>query len=367
MKIAALIPAYQPDEKLIALLEDLRANTDYFILVINDGSRKECAPVFETAKKYSTVVEHEVNRGKGAALKTGIKYILENTDCDGIVTLDADGQHTVADTKKTVNALIENPESFIIGGRLFTGNVPFRSKAGNTITRAVFKISTGVSVHDTQTGLRAFSRKIIEELGELKGDRYEYEMNVLLKCADMGIPMYEIPIETIYIEENKSSHFNPFKDSWKIYKLILKFALPTLLLFILISGVSWLIDAGLYHLLLALFGNAKEAQGSLFQVLDLTQCHIVARLVSAPINYLLNKFIVFRSKGKTAQNFLEYCLLAAGILVGSSLIISVIENTVPQDTFFTPYVQYTKHIVDGAMFMVSWFVQRFFIFKRKKK
>ena len=134
MKIAALIPAYQPDEKLITLLEELSAKTDYFILVVNDGSRAECAPTFEQAKKYSEVIAHEVNRGKGAALKTGIKYILENTDCDGVVTLDADGQHTVSDTQRTVGALIENPDSFIVGGRLFSGKVPWKSRAGNGIT-----------------------------------------------------------------------------------------------------------------------------------------------------------------------------------------------------------------------------------------
>ena len=251
MRIAALIPAYQPDEKLITLLEELNANTDYDIFVVNDGSRKECDEIFNAAARYSTILVHEVNRGKGAALKTGISYILENTDCEGVVTLDSDGQHTVTDTKRTVEALEEHPDSLIVGGRLFTGKVPLRSKFGNAVTRGVFKMSTGVGVHDTQTGLRAFSRKLMPELAELKGDRYEYEMNVLLECTEKSIPIFEIPIETIYIEENKSSHFNPLKDSWKIYKLIIKFGAPTLLLFIASSLLSFVIDFLLFSLFTA--------------------------------------------------------------------------------------------------------------------
>ena len=369
MKIAALIPAYQPDEKLIVLLKELSQKTDYSIIVVNDGSRKECDPIFKAAEEYSTVISYEVNRGKGAALKTGISYIIENTDCDGIVTLDADGQHTVSDTQKTVDALEKNPGSFIVGGRAFTGNVPARSKFGNTVTRLVFKLSTGASVRDTQTGLRAFSRDVIKKLGELNGDRYEYEMNVLLACTKKDIPIHEIPIETIYIEENKSSHFNPLKDSWKIYKLIIKFAIPSLLLFVLASGLSWAIDTGIYYLMLHLFGDTESVVGvGVFcQIFDATICFIIARVISAPMNYFFNKVIVFRSKGKTAQRLFEYCLLAAGILVGGAAIMSIVENTVPAESFFAPYIPYLKHVIDVIMFAVSWFVQRLVIFKRKRK
>lgn len=351
MKIAALIPAYQPDEKLITLLEELSAKTDYFILVVNDGSRAECAPIFEQAKKYSEVIAHEVNRGKGAALKTGIKYILENTDCDGVVTLDADGQHTVSDTQRTVGALIENPDSFIVGGRLFSGKVPWKSRAGNGITRWVFKVSTGVSVHDTQTGLRAFSRKLMVDLCNLVGDRYEYEMNVLLECTARSIPIVEIPIDTIYIEDNKSSHFNPFKDSWKIYKLIIKFAAPMFLLFMLSSFASFIVDFSLFSAFTFLFKGEE----------NVWICNVLARVISATVNYLLNKFIVFKKKGKTAQTFFAYCLLAIGILVGNTVILHLFVNF----AHINPYV--AKVIVEVIMFIVSWIVQRFVIFKGKKK
>ena len=351
MKIAALIPAYQPDEKLITLLKELSAHTNYFILVVNDGSRKECEPIFEDAKQYSTVISHDVNRGKGAALKTGIKYILEKTDCDGVVTLDADGQHTVADTQRTVEALIENPDSFIVGGRLFSGKVPWKSRAGNAITRWVFKASTGASVHDTQTGLRAFSRKLMSEFSNLSGDRYEYEMNVLLECTARSVSIIEIPIETIYIEDNKSSHFNPFKDSWKIYKLIIKFCAPMFLLFVASSFASFIVDYSLFSLFTLLFKGEQ----------NVWICNVLARVISATVNYLLNKLIVFKSKGKNAQTFLGYCLLAIGILVGNTAILHLLVNF----AHINPYA--AKVIVEIIMFVVSWIVQRFVIFKGKRK
>ena len=351
MKIAALIPAYQPDEKLITLLEELSARTDYYILVVNDGSRESCGPIFEEAKKYSTVIAHEVNRGKGAALKTGIKYILESTDCDGVVTLDADGQHTVDDTNRTVEALSENPDAFVIGGRLFSGKVPWKSKAGNSITRAVFRISTGVSVHDTQTGLRAFSRRLMSELCELYGDRYEYEMNVLLDCTARGIPIVEIPIETIYIEDNKSSHFNPFKDSWKIYKLIIKFCAPTFLLFIASSLASFVLDFSLFSAFTLVFRGEQ----------NVWICNVLARVISATFNYLLNKLIVFKKKGRVAQTFLAYCLLAVGILAGNTLLLHALVSYAHINAYAA------KVIVELIMFLVSWAVQRFVIFKRKSK
>ena len=350
MKIAALIPAYQPDEKLITLLEELSANTEYSIFVIDDGSKEECAPIFAEAKRFATVLVHEVNRGKGAALKTGISYIMENTDCEGIVTLDSDGQHTVKDTNRTVDALEQNPSALIVGGRLFSGKVPLRSKFGNTVTRGVFKLSTGVSVRDTQTGLRAFSREHMPLMAALKGDRYEYEMNVLLECTEKSIQIVEIPIETIYIEENKSSHFNPLKDSWKIYKLIIKFGAPMLLMFILSSFLSFVIDFALYALFTNLFKSAH----------NVWMANILARAISATVNYWLNKLIVFKKKGKTAQTFLAYCLLAVGVLVGNTLLLQVLVNC----AHMNPYG--AKLLVEFIMFFVSWFVQRFLIFKKKK-
>lgn len=350
MKIAALIPAYRPDEKLIELLRELSANTDYQIFVVDDGNGDSGKAIFDSAKEYSTVLVHEVNRGKGAALKTGISHILENTDCDGVVTLDADGQHTVEDTRKTVDALCENPDALILGGRLFSGKIPLRSRFGNTVTRGVFKLFTGVSLHDTQSGLRAFSRKLMEELRALEGDRYEYEMNVLLDCAKRKVRIVEIPIETIYLEENKSSHFSPVKDSFKIYKLIFKVGTPTFILFALSSLLSFVVDYLLFSLFTVTF---KFENGVLLS-------NVLARIISATFNYSLNKLIVFKKKGELAQTFLGYCLLAIGILAANTALLHVFVNIVSINTYAA------KLLVEAILFAVSWTVQRFVIFRNKK-
>ena len=351
MRIAALIPAYQPDEKLITLLQELRDRTDYDIFVVDDGGGASFARIFESAKEYATVLVHEQNRGKGAALKTGIAYILENTSCEGVVTLDSDGQHTVEDTRKTVDALAQNPEALVLGGRRFSGKIPLRSRFGNSVTRGVFKMFTGASVYDTQSGLRAFSRKLMQELSELEGDRYEYEMNVLIVCAKRKIPIVEVPIETIYLEENKSSHFSPIKDSFKIYKLIFKVATPTFVLFALSSLLSFAVDYLLFSLFTLLF---KFDSGVLVS-------NILARVISATFNYSLNKLIVFKKKGQLAQTFLGYFLLALGILAANTALLYVFVNI----AHINAYV--SKLLVEAILFMVSWIAQRFLIFKTKKK
>ena len=174
----ALIPAYKPDMKLIALLEALK-ETDITPVVVNDGSGKEFDEIFIKAKEYCHVISHEVNCGKGRAMKTGLSYIKDAFIKDYIVvTLDADGQHTIKDALSVIDLCVNNPSALILGSRFFDKSTPLRSRFGNTLTRLVYKLSTGISVYDTQTGLRAFSDEIIDKLISIDGERYEYEMNV---------------------------------------------------------------------------------------------------------------------------------------------------------------------------------------------
>ncbi|MCD8050006.1 MAG: glycosyltransferase family 2 protein, partial [Clostridia bacterium] len=198
----ALIPAYEP----VSLLPDvLRTVKDrgFHIVLVNDGSSEDKKDLFLEAEKYADVLEHKMNRGKGRALKTGMEYIKLHfpPDCT-VVTMDADGQHTAEDAVKVAADAEENPGALILGSRKFTGNVPLKSLFGNTITRLVYKLSTGHKIYDTQTGLRAFNAALIPTLLNIQGERFEYEMNVLLELARKNIPIRETPIETIYIEEN---------------------------------------------------------------------------------------------------------------------------------------------------------------------
>jgi len=222
---AILIPAYKPDMKLVELCDALLTHEDLTLVVVDDGSGEEFKGVFASLDPRVKLITYPVNKGKGGALKTGIKYILdEKPECEFVITADADGQHRYEDIKKVIDASVERPGALVLGSRTFDeSNVPARSRFGNTVTCFVFRLVSGVKLHDTQTGLRGFDRNGMQVFKDLAGDRYEYEMNVLLTAAFGGIPITESFIKTIYIEENKSSHFNPLKDSCRIYKCIFKY------------------------------------------------------------------------------------------------------------------------------------------------
>lgn len=222
-KNIALIPAYNPDYKLINLIAEL-INNKFVIVVVNDGSNNDSLDIFNTIRDKCILIDHEVNKGKGVALKTGLQFIVNNFNDYVVVTLDCDGQHTIKDTINICKYANENTDSLILGSRMFnTNDVPVRSKLGNKITRGIFHLVTGNKIYDTQTGLRAFSEKIAKELLHIDGDRFEYEINVLLDFSKRKIPIKEIEIETVYIDNNSSSHFKPIRDSFKIYKQIFKY------------------------------------------------------------------------------------------------------------------------------------------------
>lgn len=222
-KLVILIPAYEPEEKFIKLLQELNEK-NLKVIVINDGSDSNYDEIFNEAKKYSIVIKQDVNKGKGAALKTGLKYIEENIKDDYVVvTMDCDGQHTLNDALKIGKYAIENSEELVLGKRLRSNKTPLRSRIGNGITRLIYRLKTKVDVYDTQTGLRAFSNKLIPFMLSVEGDKFEYEMNVLLQCPINKIKIKEIEIETIYIDNNSHSHFNALRDSKRIYSEIFNF------------------------------------------------------------------------------------------------------------------------------------------------
>ncbi len=223
MKTVVLIPAYKPDDALIKTVVELSSH-GYDILVVDDGGGADYDDIFKCVSGFAKVLRKKKNYGKGAALKTGFRYILNRmSDVGYVVTADADGQHKTDDIAKVDEKLREGSE-FVLGSREFAGEVPVRSRLGNMITRGVFSVVSGVSVGDTQTGLRGFDRSLLEWLVSIPGHRYEYEMNMLLDAAKKGIRIDEVTIETVYEKGNPSSHFNPVKDSVKIYKCIFGYA-----------------------------------------------------------------------------------------------------------------------------------------------
>ena len=227
MKPWILIPAYHPDEKLLHLLESLHAAGLCRILVVNDGSGPDCDGIFsEIRRRWSsvTVLAHETNRGKGGALKTAFRYLLEHADSSsqGVVTADADGQHTVPDIQCVMDEMERAPEALVLGVRMFEGRVPLRSAFGNRLTRFLLRLLYGVRIPDTQTGLRGIPRAMMERCLEIPSDRYEFELDMLLAAVSGGIEIRSVPIRTIYIDNNASSHFHPLRDSARIYSVLFR-------------------------------------------------------------------------------------------------------------------------------------------------
>ena len=225
--ISVVLPSLDPDEKLHQVIDGLLEYGFTHIILVNDGSKQENLHYFEEEAAAHpdviTLLHHEVNKGKGAALKNAFNWFLQNRpEGLGVVTVDGDNQHHPADTLACTEHMLETGH-LTLGCRDFNqADVPARSSFGNKTTSAIFKIFVGMTISDTQTGLRAIPRSDLEILTTIAGDRFEYETNMLLAMKQQGIPFDEVKIRTVYIEENKSSHFHPIRDSWRIYKLILK-------------------------------------------------------------------------------------------------------------------------------------------------
>lgn len=224
MKVV-IIPAYEPVEGLIQITRILSLK-GYMVIAVNDGSGSEYDSIFKEIDQNVVVLKHEVNKGKGKAIKTALYYIAQKIeDAEAIVVMDADGQHSIEDVERMLHTSKQFPNSLILGCRSFEKDVPLASRLGNHITGAIFHITSGKKISDTQTGLRAFQTSLIPMLLENPGERYEYEMNMLYTCVKRGIPIVEIPIKTIYHDRSNScSHFHKIKDSARIYHQILKAA-----------------------------------------------------------------------------------------------------------------------------------------------
>ncbi len=239
MKGIVLIPAYKPDDELIKLVDQL-TESELGVLIVDDGSGEKYSSIFDAVKQKATVVSHSRNMGKGKALKTGIKYIKDNcADCEYFITADADGQHKAQDILR-VKERLEQGERMVLTTRNRSGKIPFRSSFGNSLSSFIYALLTGVYYKDNQSGLRGFAKSECEWLLLVKGNHYNYEMNVIYHAERQRIKICKVDIEAIYIDGNKSSHFNPVKDTLRIYKRLFISAMGTLFSAFLVSLAIWL-------------------------------------------------------------------------------------------------------------------------------
>lgn len=227
-RYAVLIPAYNPDQRLVEIVAELGAMAGP-VVVVDDGSAAASWPVFDqiSRREAVTLLRHEVNRGKGSAIKTGLGHIARTRpDLHGVVLMDADGQHAVEDLRRVGDLLEPNDRRLVIGVRSeVAARAPLRSRLGNAAIGFLFARLTGRRLLDTQTGLRAIPSSLFPDFLALAGTRYEYEMEMLCFCCARGIPIVETPIETRYLDDNRASHFNPPVDSSKIVWALLRYGL----------------------------------------------------------------------------------------------------------------------------------------------
>jgi glycosyltransferase involved in cell wall biosynthesis len=339
--IAVLIPAWQPDQQLSELATSLLTFGFGAILIVNDGSGPLHAEVFAALANDSRIriIPHAINLGKGRALKTGFnEFLTLYPDFAGVVTCDADGQHRPSDVASVALELQVTPNKLILGCRKFTGPVPARSRFGNTVTNYVFAILTGKKLTDTQCGLRGIPRSIIPRLMRLEGERYEYEMNVLADAAG-SCGVVEVPIETVYLNGNRSSHFNPVLDSMRIYFVLMRFFLSSLIS----AGIDFLVFTAVFWLTHSLAAS------------------VVAGRVSSLANFFLNRKFVFSNQSNLFAALTKYYVLVAVMGVASYSGINFLSEVVGL------HVLVAKLLVETLLWVVGFAIQRTFVFRSGEK
>ena len=343
--VVIVIPSLEPDTKMLDLVSSIRQQNQIWpIVIVDDGSGNAYDAIFEEAheKHDCIVIRHAENKGKGAAIKTAIRYILSDLkSAQYMVTIDSDGQHTLADMIKCIQAAEMNGNALVLGVRDFEQKMPLRSKFGNVLTRNVLRMTTGINIKDTQTGLRVIPTHFMDKLLDVPGDRFEYETNMLLETKRNNWEIHSQAISTIYIEDNASSHFRIIADSIAIYAVFIKYFLS--------SVASFLVDVCVYAILIGVLNDASLS--------SITLSSVSARGISSVFNYLVNKKVVF-SKSSRNSSLKYFALVSIQIILSAYLVylghlLFPSVDTVP-----------LKIIVDGLLFFSSYYIQKKYIFKR---
>ncbi len=342
--ILILVPAYNPDNNFLTLIQALLQH-NVTLVVVDDGSdNPNSQEILKHLSPKVVLLHHKINMGKGAALKTGLNYIaLQYPQALGVVTADADGQHAVKDILHIASAQTNHPDKLVLGVRTFdVKNIPFRSRFGNTLTRVIFNFLTGLSLKDTQTGLRSIPLSHIPTYLTITSNHYEFELDMLLCAKNHHTGIVQIPIQSIYINNNQGSHFNPLLDSIRIYFVLLRFLLSSL--------TAALLD---YVVFMVIYGTTHQ----------LLLSQYTARLISGSFNYITNKKGVFATQkhppNPKDHTLLKYIALAIALGFCAYLIIQFLM------TLHIP-VWLAKPLAEGLLFIASFSIQRSFVFVYKK-
>ncbi len=352
MKNILIIPALEPDHSLIDYVNRLCDQKGFAVLVVDDGSSQAAKQVFEQIKlqQNATVLTHSENMGKGSALKTAIAHVRDNMpDIDGIITADADGQHSIEDICRMDKALSEHSKSLILGVRNFGEGTPARSLFGNTVSSKTLALLYGIKLKDTQTGLRAIARCHFDWLLSLRGMRYEYELNMIIYSKKAVIKIDTITIETIYFDNNSGSHFRSVRDGAKVYWQMLR----GLAQYIGNSAISALVDIGLFTVLFYLTRSWLTASGAT------AFASAAARIVSSIVDFRLNRGTFAGRGNTTASAYFKYYTLWICQLGMSIFALNLVSS------IFGVVQTVAKPFVDLILAVLSYQIQLHWVFAIK--
>jgi hypothetical protein len=338
---AFIIPSLNPDDNLIKLVHNLLSVSNNKIFIVNDGSKDNSNFIFNKIKNISSkriyLLENAINMGKGASLKMVFNFILTKFPLiEGVVTLDSDGQHLIKDCIRILEELKKDNKAFVLGYRTFSKDIPLKSYIGNNISKFIYKLVLGRNFKDTQTGLRGLSRSFMIECLRIKSNRFEFETEQLALSVNHNINIIEIPIETIYIENNKASSFKPFVDSFKIYFVLFRYGLSSML-----TAITDFI----------VFLIALQFESSILVA------NMLARTVALFVQFKLLNVLVFKTNA-TIKNFLFYILYVYLVGMISIFVQLQLSNLLTE-------VQ-SKIIVEVALFFINFTFLRLFIFRHKE-
>lgn len=339
-----IIPALEPERKLIDFIIELQQAGFDRIVIVDDGSGISYSDIFSQAEILGCiVVHHSTNLGKGEAIKTGIRIAV---DVFGrgypFITADADGQHLVKDIVRIDDALLKNPDCLVLGVRDFSQqNVPFKSRAGNRITSMVFRLVSGVRCPDTQTGLRGIPASLVALALKEEGSRYEYEMNMLQDAVQVTRLVY-VPITTVYEDNNSCSHFRPVRDSLRIYGRLVRYIVSSL------TGAA--VDYLVFFISITLISLIFAPQHAVL----ITSATVIARCLSGIVNFFMNRTFAFRSHGAVSGEALRYFILFICQMAASAGCVTALSYILPALA--------AKIIVDTILFFISYIIQKKLVF-----
>ena len=364
-ELLIVIPAYNEAENIERVVNHLTANfPQYDYVVVNDGSRDETAAICQ--RNGYNLLNLPVNLGLAGAFQAGLKY-ADKYGYQYAVQLDGDGQHRPEDCRNCSEAMLRD-DKIVLGVRDFTlPDVPKRSRRGNHVTSAVFRIFCGMKLSDTQTGLRAIPIDLLPQILEVKGDRYEFETQMLLDFKTYSIPYEEVKIETVYIEENQTSHFRVVRDSFRIYKMILahflKYSATSVGSFFLEEGILALV----LFILLSATGETNKNDLGINAV-----AFLIARFSSSVFNVLMNYFVVFKAKCSFWKAALKYYAICIPLAAVQLPLILLSLKGVNQWGFLPPQVEkyaqlIIQPLVQVILFLATYGLQQEWVYKTDKK